>query len=104
MTGSRGISPHSSGSEGHDAPEQPTVQFAIRLCGYSMASSRGGGQAPAAIALLSLPPALLAALRMLKSDGDFFTFIAAHERKGGSNIAACICNVLLYLASNDERS
>ena len=26
-------------------PEQPAVQFAIRLCGYSMASSRGGGQA-----------------------------------------------------------
>ena len=42
VTGSRGIPPHSSGSEGHDAPEQPAVQFAIRLCGYSMASSRGG--------------------------------------------------------------
>ena len=74
MTGSRGFPPHSSGSEGHDAPEQPAVQFAIRLCGYSMASSQGGVKPSAAIALLSLPPALLADLRMLKSDGDFFTF------------------------------
>lgn len=31
-------------------------------------------------------------------------FIVARGRKGGSNIAACICNALLYLASNDERS
>ena len=44
------------------------------------------------------------AAHMLKSDGDFLTFIVARGRKGGSNIAACICNALLYLASNDERS
>lgn len=31
-------------------------------------------------------------------------FIVARGRKGGSNIAACICNALLYLASNNERS
>ena len=31
-------------------------------------------------------------------------YIVARGRKGGSNIAACICNALLYLASNDERS
>ena len=56
VTGSRGISPHSSSSKGHDAPEQPTVQFAIRLCRYSMASSRGGVKRFAAIARLSLLP------------------------------------------------
>lgn len=31
-------------------------------------------------------------------------YIIARGRKGGSNIAACICNALLYLASNNERS
>lgn len=31
-------------------------------------------------------------------------YIVARGRKGGSNIAACICNALLYLASNNERS
>ena len=30
-------------------------------------------------------------------------FIVARGRKGGSNIAAAICNALLYLASNNER-
>ncbi len=30
-------------------------------------------------------------------------YIVAQGRKGGSNIAAAICNALLYLASNDER-
>lgn len=30
-------------------------------------------------------------------------FIVAAGRKGGSNVAAAICNALLYLASNDER-
>lgn len=29
--------------------------------------------------------------------------IVARGRKGGSNVAAAICNALLYLASNDER-
>ena len=29
--------------------------------------------------------------------------IVAHGRKGGSNVAAAICNALLYLASNNER-
>ena len=31
-------------------------------------------------------------------------YIVARGRKGGSNIAACICNALLYLASNNERA
>lgn len=31
-------------------------------------------------------------------------YIVAKGRKGGSNIAACICNALLYMASNNERS
>lgn len=31
-------------------------------------------------------------------------YIVARGRKGGSNIAACICNALLYIASNNERS
>jgi precorrin-8X/cobalt-precorrin-8 methylmutase len=30
-------------------------------------------------------------------------YIVARGRKGGSNVAAAICNALLYLASNDER-
>lgn len=30
-------------------------------------------------------------------------YIVARGRKGGSNIAACICNALLYMASNNER-
>lgn len=30
-------------------------------------------------------------------------YIVAKGRKGGSNIAACICNALLYLASGNER-
>ena len=30
-------------------------------------------------------------------------FIVAVGRKGGSNVAAAVCNALLYLASNDER-
>ena len=30
-------------------------------------------------------------------------FIVARGRKGGSNVAAAICNALLYLASNNER-
>ncbi len=30
-------------------------------------------------------------------------YIVARGRKGGSNVAACICNALLYLASNNER-
>ena len=30
-------------------------------------------------------------------------FIVARGRKGGSNVAASICNALLYLASNNER-
>jgi len=29
--------------------------------------------------------------------------IVARGRKGGSNVAAAICNALLYLASNNER-
>ncbi|MBQ9068662.1 MAG: precorrin-8X methylmutase [Eggerthellaceae bacterium] len=29
--------------------------------------------------------------------------IVARGRKGGSNVAACICNALLYIASNDRR-
>lgn len=29
--------------------------------------------------------------------------IVARGRKGGSNVAAAVCNALLYLASNDER-
>ena len=31
-------------------------------------------------------------------------YVVARGRKGGSNIAACICNALLHLASNNERS
>lgn len=30
-------------------------------------------------------------------------YIVARGRKGGSNIAACICNALLYMLSNNER-
>lgn len=30
-------------------------------------------------------------------------YIVAKGRKGGSNIAACICNALLYMLSNNER-
>ena len=30
-------------------------------------------------------------------------YIVARGRKGGSNVAACICNALLYIASNNER-
>ena len=30
-------------------------------------------------------------------------YIAARGRKGGSNVAAAICNALLYQASNDQR-
>ena len=30
-------------------------------------------------------------------------YIVARGRKGGSNVAAAICNALLYLASEDER-
>ena len=31
-------------------------------------------------------------------------YIVARGRKGGSNVAAAICNALLYLASGNERS
>lgn len=31
------------------------------------------------------------------------SYIVAKGRKGGSNIAACICNALLYMLSNNER-
>ena len=30
-------------------------------------------------------------------------YIVARGRKGGSNVAAAICNALLYLASNNAR-
>jgi len=34
---------------------------------------------------------------------DPVPYIVARGRKGGSNIAACICNALLYMASGDRR-
>ena len=34
---------------------------------------------------------------------DDVPYIVARGRKGGSNVAACICNALLYIASNNER-
>lgn len=37
---------------------------------------------------------------IIKSD---IPYIVARGRKGGSNIAACICNALLYMLSNNER-
>lgn len=37
---------------------------------------------------------------IIKSD---VPYIVAKGRKGGSNIAACICNALLYMLSNNER-
>ena len=30
-------------------------------------------------------------------------YIVARGRKGGSNVAACICNAMLYLASGNAR-
>ena len=37
---------------------------------------------------------------ILRTEGPY---IVARGRKGGSNVAAAICNALLYLASNNER-
>ena len=61
---------------------------------------------PLILALGNAPTALVRACELMEA-GELrpalVPYIVARGRKGGSNVAACICNAMLYLASGNAR-